>query len=175
MKLCFVIMVTELGPPCSSTLMLFGCSLSVHLEWMDTTLSDTASWCRKHGWSDHKRGCSQRIFCIVQHQFSLPSNTSSLPLGRAWSTALFSTVMPYISPRTVSFTISLWSSNHPGALKCFTAVPENVVVSMTGWHQDSPSVFLTQTIQYQCNSVLQSYLDADVDERTSFFSTNYWQ
>lgn len=28
-KLCFVIMVTELGPPCSSTLMLFGCSLSV--------------------------------------------------------------------------------------------------------------------------------------------------
>lgn len=92
------------------------------------------------------------------------SNTSSLPLS--------ATIVPYISPRTISFTISLWSSNHPGALKHFTAVPENVIISMTGWHQDSPSMFLTQhyaVLLLFFYSVLQHCLDTDVDERTSLF------
>lgn len=46
-KLCFIIMVMELGhlatvPLCSLAV------LCVHLEWMETTLSHTTSWCSKH-------------------------------------------------------------------------------------------------------------------------------
>lgn len=52
----------EVGPPCNSVLYAL-CLFSncVHLEWMETALHHTASWCRKHGWSDDKGGCSQHI------------------------------------------------------------------------------------------------------------------
>lgn len=142
-KLCFVIMIMKLGH--NSALMLFGCSLNCSLNLNGCRLLSLTILLGVETWLiGGQRKLFSAYFCSyfgISSAFC--SNTSSLPLGQAWSIALSTIIMPYISPRTISFTISLWSRNHSGALKCFTAVPENVVVGMTGWHQDSPSVFLT--------------------------------
>lgn len=141
MKLCLVIMIMELGHLATVPL----CSLAVlcaHLEWMEATLSHYfLVWETWLMWWQRRLFSAYSCFYFgISSAFC--SNTSSLPLGRAWSITLSTTIMQYISPRTNGFTISSWSSNHRGALKCFTSVSACVVVSMAGCHQDSTSVFL---------------------------------